>query len=219
MLPTTEVFAKAMQQIGIRRDDEVVVYDSKELGIFSAPRVAWTLKIFGHPAVHILNNFRLWVDQGYPTESGEVKEVEEVDEGQSSYPMPTLDAPKVVQFSEMKEIAKDYGKEGAEGVQVLDARSKGRWTGSEPEPRPGLSSGHMPGSINVPVSELLDPKTGALLPGEELRKLFLSKGLDPEKPIISSCGTGVTAAVIDAALGEADFGRPEARRLYDGSWT
>ncbi|KAL8859713.1 MAG: hypothetical protein Q9178_003828 [Gyalolechia marmorata] len=219
MLPTTKVFAKAMQQIGIRRDDEVVVYDSKELGIFSAPRVAWTLKVFGHPGVHILNNFRLWVDQGYPTESGEAKEVEEVEEGQSSYPTPTLDAPKVVQFSEMKEIAKDYGKEGAEGVQVLDARSKGRWTGSEPEPRPGLSSGHMPGSINVPISELLDPKTGALLPGEELRRLFVFKGLDPEKPIISSCGTGVTAAVIDAALGEADFGRPEARRLYDGSWT
>ncbi|KAL8904133.1 MAG: hypothetical protein Q9171_007155 [Xanthocarpia ochracea] len=219
MLPTTEVFAKAMQQIGIRRDDEVVVYDSQELGIFSAPRVAWTLKIFGHPGVHILNNFRLWVDQGYPTESGEVKEFEEVEEGQSSYPTPTLDAPKVVQFSEMKEIAKDYGKEGTEGVQVLDARSKGRWTGSEPEPRPGLPSGHMPGSINVPVSELLDPKTGALLPGKELRRLFESKGLDPEKPIISSCGTGVTAAVIDAALGEADFGRPEARRLYDGSWT
>ncbi|KAL8914297.1 MAG: hypothetical protein Q9172_007119 [Xanthocarpia lactea] len=219
MLPTAEVFAKAMQQIGIRRDDEVVVYDSKELGIFSAPRVAWTLKIFAHPGVHILNNFRLWVDQGYPTESGEVKEVEEVEEGQSSYPTPDLDASKVVQFSEMKEIAKDYGKEGAEGVQVLDARSKGRWTGSEPEPRPGLSSGHMPGSINVPVSELLDPKTGALLPGEELRRLFVSKGLNPEKPIISSCGTGVTAAVIDTALGEADFGRPEARRLYDGSWT
>ncbi|KAL8798992.1 MAG: hypothetical protein Q9223_007776, partial [Gallowayella weberi] len=216
MLPTAEDFAKAMEQIGVKQDDEVVVYDTQELGIFSAPRVAWTLKVFGHPGVHILNNFRLWVEQGYPTESGEV---ETTDAEPSYYPTPTIDASKVVAFSEMKEVARDYGKEGAEGIQVLDARSKGRWAGTDPEPRPGLSSGHMPGSINVPVPELLDPKTGALLPGDELRKVLESKGVDPEKPIISSCGTGVTAAVIDAALGEAGFGRPEIRRLYDGSWT
>ncbi|KAL9025969.1 MAG: hypothetical protein Q9180_007564, partial [Flavoplaca navasiana] len=215
MLPTAEVFAKAMQDIGIRRDDEICVYDTQELGIFSAPRVAWTLKVFGHPGVHILNNFRLWVEQGYPTESGETEPVE----GPSQYPTPTLESSKVVDFVEMKEIAKDYAKEGAEGAQVLDARSQGRWAGSTPEPRPGLLSGHMPGSINVPVSELLDPNTGALLPGDELRNLFISKGVDPEKPIISSCGTGVTAAVVDAALGEANFGNTETRRLYDGSWT
>ncbi|KAL8724296.1 MAG: hypothetical protein Q9166_008027 [cf. Caloplaca sp. 2 TL-2023] len=214
MLPTAEVFAKEMQKIGIRKDDEVVVYDTQELGIFSAPRVAWTLKVFGHPGVHILNNFRLWVKHGYPTESGDMETIE-----QSHYPTPSLDASKVVDFPEMKEIAKDYGKEGSEGIQVLDARSKGRWAGTEPEPRPGLPSGHIPGSINVPVPELLDPKTGAFLSAQELRKLFKSKSLDPERPIISSCGTGVTAAVIDAALGEAGFGHPEARRLYDGSWT
>ncbi|KAL8700616.1 MAG: hypothetical protein Q9201_005358 [Fulgogasparrea decipioides] len=216
MLPKPDVFAKAMQQIGIRRDDEVVVYDTQELGIFSAPRVAWTLHIFGHPIVHVLNNFRLWVEQGYPTESGEA---EAAVEEPSRYPTPILDASRVVDFPEMKEIARDYGKEGSEGIQLLDARSHGRWAGTEPEPRPGLSSGHMPGSINVPVPELLDPQTGAFLPGDELRRVFQSKGLDPEKPIISSCGTGVTAAVIDAALGEAGFGRPEVRRLYDGSWT
>lgn len=216
MLPTPEKFAKAMQEIGIRIEDEVVVYDTQELGIFSAPRVAWTLKIFGHPTIHLLNNFRLWVEQGHPTESGEI---EAIVEEPSQYPTPSLDASKVVNFSQMKEIAKDHGKEGAEGIQILDARSKGRWAGTEPEPRPGLPSGHMPGSINVPVPELLDPQTGALLPGEKLRRLFKLKGLDSEKPIVSSCGTGVTAAVIDAALGEAGFGQPEARRLYDGSWT
>ncbi|KAI4271631.1 MAG: hypothetical protein LQ337_005876 [Flavoplaca oasis] len=215
MLPTAEVFAKAMQDIGIRRDDEICVYDTQELGIFSAPRVAWTLKVFGHAGVHILNNFRLWVEQGYPTESGETESVE----APSQYPTPTLESSKVVGFTEMKEVAKDHAKEGAEGVQVLDARSQGRWAGSAPEPRPGLPSGHMPGSINVPVSELVDPKTGALLSGDELKKLFKSKGVDPEKPIISSCGTGVTAAVIDAALGEANLGNTETRRLYDGSWT
>ncbi|KAI4264954.1 MAG: hypothetical protein L6R35_007254 [Caloplaca aegaea] len=216
MLPSAETFAKAMQDMGIRKDDEVVVYDTQELGIFSAPRVAWTLQVFGHPGVHLLNNFRLWVEQGYPTESGKF---EAVVEEPSHYPTPTLDAARVVAFSEMKEIASDHGKEGSEGVQVLDARSKGRWAGTDPEPRPGLPSGHIPGSISVPVSELLDPDTGALLPGEELRRLFESKGVDSERPIISSCGTGVTAAVVDAALGEAGFGQPEARRLYDGSWT
>ena len=190
MLPTAEDFAKAMQEIGIRKDDEVVIYDSKELGIFSAPRVGWTFKVFGHPSVHLLNNFRLWVEQGYPTESGEV---EAVVEKPSHYPTPQVDPEKVVKFAEVKNITKDYGKEGAEEIQILDARPKGRWAGTTPEPRPGLSSGHIPGSINVPHSELLDPKTGTLLPSDELRRIFESKGVDPEKPIISSCGTGVTA--------------------------
>lgn len=216
MLPTAEGFAEAMQDIGIRKDDAVVVYDSQELGIFSAPRVGWTFKVFGHPNVHLLNNFRLWVQQGYPTETGEIEAV--VEEG-SHYPVPSIDPGKVVNFADMKDIAKDYNKEGAEGVQVLDARSKGRWAGSEPEPRPGLSSGHIPGSISVPFTELLDPTTGALLPGDELRRVFEKKGVDAEKPIVSSCGTGVTAAVIDAALSEAGFGKEEERRLYDGSWT
>ena len=216
MLPTAEGFAQAMKEIGIRKDDEVVIYDSKELGIFSAPRVAWTFKVFGHPSVHLLNNFRLWVEQGYPTESGEV---EVVVEAPSHYPTPQVDPEKVVKFAEVKDIAKDHGKEGAEGIQILDARPQGRWAGTSPEPRPGLSSGHIPGSISVPHSELLDAKTGALLPGDELRRIFESKGIDPEKPIISSCGTGVSAAVIDAALGEADFGYANDRRIYDGSWT
>ncbi|KAL8822142.1 MAG: hypothetical protein Q9191_007115 [Dirinaria sp. TL-2023a] len=216
MLPTEEGFAEAMQKLGIRKDDAVVVYDSQELGIFSAPRVGWTFKVFGHPNVHLLNNFRLWVQQGYPTETGDIEVV--VEEG-SHYPVPSIDPGKVVKFAEMRDIAKDYNKEGAEGVQVLDARSKGRWTGSEPEPRPGLSSGHIPGSINVPFNELLDPTTGALLPEDELRRVFEAKGIDVEKPIVSSCGTGVTAAVIDAALGEARFGNEQERRLYDGSWT
>ncbi|KAL9130675.1 MAG: hypothetical protein Q9217_001202 [Psora testacea] len=216
MLPTAEDFAKAMQQIGIRKDDEVVVYDSKELGIFSAPRVGWTFKVFGHPSVHVLNNFRLWVEQGYPTESGEV---EAIIEEKAEYPVPFVNPDMAVKFAEVRDIAKDLEKEGKDRIQILDARSKGRWEGSDPEPRPGLSSGHIPGSLNVPVSELLNPQTGALLPGEELRKIFESKGVEPEKPIISSCGTGVTAAVIDAALAEAEFGRADDRRIYDGSWT
>jgi len=214
MLPDAPTFSRAMQTLGIRRDDSIVVYDTAELGIFSAPRVAWTLRVFGHSGVHILNNYKLWVEEGFPVEEGEQEKFEP-----SDYEATELDAQKVVAFEEMKEIAKDHNKEGNEGVQVLDARSKGRWAGTDPEPRPGLSSGHMPGSLSVPVPELLDPKTKAFLPAEELRKIFESKGLDPSKPIISSCGTGVTAAVIDAALTEAGIGADSTRRLYDGSWT
>lgn len=216
MLPTAEGFANAMKSLGLKRDDTLVVYDTQELGIFSAPRVGWTLRVFGHPGVHVLNNFRLWVDHGYPVESGEITNPTE---GPSDYPIPNLSPSMVAHFAEMKDIAKDYGKEGADAIQILDARSKGRWAGTEPEPRPGLSSGHMPGSISLPISDLLDPETGALLSGESLTRVFESKGIDPQKPIISSCGTGVTAAVIDAALGEAKFGNAEDRRIYDGSWT
>lgn len=213
MLPSPQVFKEAMSEMGINRDDAVVVYDTAELGIFSAPRVAWTLKVFGHPAVHILNNFRLWVEQGYPTEGGEQAQF-----GRTSYPLPELEKGKVVAFEEVRELAKDHNKEGAEDVQILDARSEGRWKGTEAEPRPGLPSGHMPGSTSVPVPVLLDPNTKAYLPPEELRRVFEQRGVDPSKPVISSCGTGVTATVIDAALIEAGYGAG-SRRIYDGSWT
>lgn len=213
MLPSASDFAKAMSGLGIKRDDTVVVYDSHELGIFSAPRVGWTLKAFGHDSVHVLNNFKVWVEEGFPTESGEFWDVDTC-----VYPIPEFNSSKLVEFEEMKELAKDYNKEGAEPVQILDARSPGRWAGKDPEPRPGLPSGHIPGSISIPVSELLDPVKKTILPGDQLRKIFESKGVDPNRPIINSCGTGVTAAVIDAALSEAGYSE-EGRRLYDGSWT
>ncbi|EOO02390.1 putative thiosulfate sulfurtransferase protein [Phaeoacremonium minimum UCRPA7] len=214
MLPGPKDFAAAMSELGIRREDTVVVYDTKELGIFSAPRVGWTLQVFGHPKVHVLNNFRLWVEEGLPTESGELYNVE-----CNTYPIPELDASKVASFEDVKEVAMDFNKEGAEGVQILDARSNGRWTGKAPEPRPGLSSGHMPGSINIPFDAVLDPTTKAFLPADQLKKIFQDKGVDPQKPIISSCGTGVTAVVLETALTEAGYGSADLRRVYDGSWT
>lgn len=214
MLPSASDFASAMSGLGIRRDDTVVVYDSAEQGIFSAPRVGWTLKAFGHDSVHVLNNFKLWVEEGYPTESGEFWDVDTC-----TYPIPAFDASKLIEFEEVRGLARDWNKEGAEGVQILDARSEGRWKGTDPEPREGLSSGHMPGSISMPMSDLLDPVTKAILPREKLREVFEKKGVDPNKPIVNSCGTGVTAAVIDAALTEAGWGDESKRRLYDGSWT
>lgn len=146
-------------------------------------------------------------------EEGEPKQWEK-----TSYPLPELDKSRVIAFEDVKEIAKDLHKEGRDDSQILDARSEGRWRGHDPEPRPGLSSGRIPGSKSVPVPELLDPTTKAFLPPDELRRIFEQKGVDPEKPIISSCGTGVTATVIDAALTVAGFGEG-SRRIYDGSWT
>lgn len=213
MLPTSTDFAKAMSGLGIRRDDTVVVYDSLEHGIFSAPRVAWTLKVFGHDSVHVLNNFKLWVEEGYPIESGEFYNVDTC-----VYPIPAYNDSKVIEFEDVKEVVGDYNKEGSEGVQIIDARPKGRWTGVDPEPRPGLESGHMPGSISLPFSELLDPTTKTFLPKDKLVEIFAKRGVDPKRPIISTCGTGVTAAIVDAALSEAGYPE-EGRRLYDGSWT
>jgi thiosulfate/3-mercaptopyruvate sulfurtransferase len=214
MLPTCDVFAAAMSKLGIRREDEVVVYDTEELGLFSAPRAGWTLRVFGHPKVHVLNNFRLWVQEGFPVETGP-PEVPNI----TKYPVPAYNTDMVVKFAEMKTIGYDHGKEGSEDVQILDARSKGRFDGTDPEPRPGIKSGHMPGAHNVPFQQLLDPNTKAMLPAEELRKVFGAKKLDPKTPIIASCGTGVTAAIVEAALKEAGFGDSHDRRLYDGSWT
>ncbi|KIX00252.1 uncharacterized protein Z518_10391 [Rhinocladiella mackenziei CBS 650.93] len=214
MLPTCDVFADAMGKLGVRKEDELVIYDTEELGLFSAPRVAWTMRVYGHPKVHVLNNFRIWVKEGYPVETGPPK-VPNI----TKYPVPSYNTDMVVKFAEMKTIGYDYGKEGSEEIQILDARSQGRWEGTEPEPRPGLKSGHMPGSMNLPFQELLDPETKALLPREELKKIFELKKLDSTKPFIATCGTGVTAAIIEAALKEAEFGSDHDRRLYDGSWT
>ena len=214
MLPDGKGFAAALSEMGIHKQDIVVIYDTKELGIFSAPRVGWTFKIFGHPNVHILNNFKLWVDQGLPTESGELYSVE-----CCPYPIPQLDPSKVATFDDVREVAMDYNKEGAEGVQILDARPNGRFLGTDPEPREGLSSGHMPGSISIPSSAVLDPDTKAYPSPEKLRSIFKEKGVDPNKPIISSCGSGVSACVIETGLDVAQYGSAEARRVYDGSWT
>ena len=216
MLPTAEGFAESMSELGLKRDDHLVVYDSHEQGIFSAPRVAFTLKIFGHSRVHILNNFKLWVDEGYPTESG--KPAPELWE-KSTYPIPNINPDRVACFRDVRSIAQDFTKADSEKIQIIDARSSGRFSGSTPEPRPSISSGHIPGSFNVPLPEILDPNTKAFLPKEELQKLFRSKGLDPTKRIVSSCGTGVMAAALDVALEEAEFGAEEDRRVYDGSWT
>ncbi|KAG0125305.1 Rhodanese-like domain-containing protein [Tuber indicum] len=211
MLPTGETFAEAMSQMGVGREDTVVLYDSPQTGIFSAPRAAWTFRVFGHPRVHLLNNFKVWVEQGFPVEKGPVGQAVK-----TQYPVTEPDLSLVSPFEEIREIAEEGGREG---VQILDARPQGRFLGSDPEPRPGLPSGHVPGSISVPFSELVDPVSKKLRSGKELGKVLLSKGVDPSDEVEKKlmCGTGVTAAVIESALQLAGFGGK--RKIYDGSWT
>jgi len=133
MLPSPELFADAMSRLGIEKGDTVVVYDTKELGIFSAPRVGWMMKVFGHENVHVLNNFRRWVQDGYPTESGEPSDVQQVE-----YAVPKMEESMVVDFEDVREIAQIRMKERVQKVQILDARSKGRFDGVDPEPRAGM---------------------------------------------------------------------------------
>jgi len=216
MLASPNDFAAAVGKLGISNDDVVVVYDTAELGIFSGPRVAWNFRIFGHKKIHLLNNFRLWVEQGLPTERGPAKTPEAVE-----YSVLSISKPRaVLTYETMKGLAQDdkATKEKFPNVSTIDARPKGRFDGTAPEPRPGLPSGHMPGSTSVPFSDVLDPDTKAFLPTEKLKELLESKGIDLKSPIISSCGTGVSAAVLDTALME--LGVPaDQRYLYDGSWT
>lgn len=213
MLPTAEVFAEAMSDLGISRDDTVVVYDSPALGIFSAPRAAWTFKIFGHPKVHLLNNFKEWVDTGLPTESGD----EGIKFPKTEYPKVQSESQGVASFEEIKELAQHDSN--GKSIQIIDARPRGRWLGKDPEPRPGLPSGHIPKSISLPFSELLDPTTKKLRPAEELKKILLDSGINPSENVEKNlmCGTGVTAVVLYAALEQAGIGGK--KKVYDGSWT
>jgi len=132
MLPSPEVFAAAMSSLGIRRDDTVVVYDSAKAGIYSAPRVGWMLRVFRHPRVHVLNNYKLWVDAGFPVEAGAPEAPEP-----SQYPVPDVDRAKLVQFEEMQKLCLAEPSCQPRDGYVLDARSFGRWSGQEEEPIPG----------------------------------------------------------------------------------
>lgn len=142
MLPSGEVFAKHMSKLGIRRGDTIVVYDGPHIGIFSAPRAAWTFRIFGHENVHVLNNFKLWVEEGLPTESGERKK----DWEETNYPVVQPNKGMVVDYEEMLQLVDEGARDG---VEIMDARPVGRFWGEEPEPRPEISSGHAPGGSTI----------------------------------------------------------------------
>ncbi|KAK6361825.1 hypothetical protein TWF730_005539 [Orbilia blumenaviensis] len=227
MLPPTKVFVEAMRKLKVRREDHLVFYDSFEAGILAAPRAAWTARIMGHQGVSILNNFKIYVKEGFEVVKGEDGildyEARELT-GAEEYPEDiTAELDRVVAFDEVAALARENLQlkgDVAKGIQILDARPGGRFTGKDPEPRAGLSSGHLPGSISVPFGSLLGGE-GEILDGGKLREILEKAGVkDDGKTKIASCGTGVTAAVIDLALEEAGFQEGTGkRRVYDGSWT
>lgn len=200
MLPTETLFTAAMEALGIGRTMKIVVYDTA--GLFSAPRVWWTLHAFGAVDVQILDGgFPQWLAEGRPTESGEARH----------YPArfdAKLDRNWVASIDEV-------AKRLAEGsAQVLDARAAERFRGEVPEPRAGVRPGHIPGARNLPVSEVV--KDGRLVDPAAIRAAVAAAGIDPSRPVITSCGSGVTAAILWLALDV--IGAPP-KALYDGSWT
>lgn len=201
MLPSADELAAAVGALGIGNEHRVVVYDTR--GVMSAARVWWTFRAFGHDAVVVLDGgFKKWLAEGRAVESGRA-------------------APEPRKFAARArpELVRDLRAmlDNLEtgGAQVLDARSAGRFAGTEPEPRAGLRAGHIPGSLNLPVDALSRPD-GTLRPVEELRTAFAAAGLDPERPVVTSCGSGVTASVL--ALGMYRIGRTDVA-VYDGSWS
>ncbi|WP_374514579.1 3-mercaptopyruvate sulfurtransferase [Brevundimonas sp.] len=199
MLPSPEAFAARMGALGLSETDHIVVYDT--LGLRSAPRVWWMLKVMGARRAQVLDGgLPAWREAGLPLDSG------------------PAGAPKPAAFeawllADAVASMDDVRRALAAGGQVLDARPAARFRGEADEPRPGLRSGHMPGARSLPFPEVLDAD-GRLKRPEALRAAFVSAGIDPDRPTITTCGSGVTAAIL--GLGLAALDRPF--RLYDGSW-
>jgi thiosulfate/3-mercaptopyruvate sulfurtransferase len=199
MLPGPTQFGEVVGALGIGDGDAVVVYDSA--GLYSAPRVWWTFRVFGAKKVYILDGgLPKWKSEGRPLEKGDAK------------PAPRkftaeMNVSAVAMLGDVRMALTD------DSVQIVDARSPERYAGKAPEPRPGLRSGHMPRSFNVPYGRLVE--NGQLASRARIEAAFAEAGVDLDKPIITSCGSGLTAAILTFAL-EA-IGK-EPKGLYDGSW-
>jgi thiosulfate/3-mercaptopyruvate sulfurtransferase len=199
MLPNAEQFGREIGALGIGDQDTIVVYDGA--GLFAAPRVWWTFRMFGAEKVFILaGGLPRWKAEGRPLESGEVK--------RSPRSFRAGQTPAAV-----ASLAQVQAALADRSVQVVDVRPADRFRGEAPEPRPGLRSGHMPGSLNVPYTALIE--NGALAPPERIRQALAAGGVDIDNPIIASCGSGVSAATLWLALDS--LGKTPAA-LYDGSW-
>jgi len=200
MLPGPDQFGKAVGNLGITENDTIVVYDGT--GFFSAPRVWWTFKIFGARNVFILDGgLPAWKQEGRPLDTGEVKRPQRTFNAD-------MDTGAVAMLSDVQMALNDSS------AQVVDARSAGRFAGTEPEPRAGLRSGHMPGARSVPSTEIIE--NGRLASPEKIAAAFKKAGIDTDKPIITTCGSGVTAVIL--AMGLDAIGK-KLPRVYDGSWS
>ena len=201
-LPSPEWFTQGMQACGLHTGMMVVVYDGA--GVFSAPRLWWLLKSFGYDSVKVLNGgLPAWLREGLPVESG----TPEILKG--NYQVSAL-ASGFVSASQVLDLVQGKGT-----AQIADARSAGRFSGSEPEPRAGLRSGHIPTSCNVPYGSLLDD-AGQLLPVETLQRIWLGQGVNQESSVITSCGSGISACVLALSLHECGL---RDVSVYDGSWS
>lgn len=204
MLPSPQGFAAAISGLGIGSADTVIVYDST--GLSSAARAWWMFRIFGHDAVYVL-------DGGLPGWLAAGGELETTPT--SANPVPA--AFRATFRPEMVRTVTDMQanlETGAE--QVLDARTAGRFEATAPEPRAGLRGGHIPGARSLPFTELLEAESRCMLEGEALRARFTAAGIDLSRPVTTSCGSGITAAVL--ALGLHRLGVSDVA-VYDGSWT
>ena len=199
-LASPQYFAQYVGSMGVSADDTIVVYDGP--GLFSAPRAWWMFRVMGVFQVYILNGgFDRWKAQGRPVTAEPTRIAPGVFHAD-------FDAGRVVSLDEMRRVV------GSGDNQIADARSAGRFAGTDPEPRAGVRSGHMPGARNVPITAL--GENGELLSKDRLRKVIEDAGIDLSKPVVTSCGSGITAAAITLAL--ETIGHTD-NRLYDGSWT
>jgi thiosulfate/3-mercaptopyruvate sulfurtransferase len=200
MLPGPDQFGAAAGDLGISEKDTIVVYDGS--GLYSAPRVWWTFRIFGSQKVYILDGgLPAWKTEGRPVEAGTVKRPKKTFNAE-------MDTGAVAMVTDVQMALND------KSAQVVDARSAGRFAGREPEPRAGLRPGHMPGAFSVPFTEIVE--NGRLASPERISQAFKKAGVDPDKPVITSCGSGVTAAIL--TLGLETLGKKPGR-IYDGSWS
>jgi thiosulfate/3-mercaptopyruvate sulfurtransferase len=200
MLPSAEAFAREVGALGIADTDTIVVYDGVGLG--GAPRVWWTFRVFGARNVFILDGgLPKWKAEGRPLQSGAVKREPRRFKAK-------FGAASVADVSAVRHALAE------KTAQLVDARPADRFRGEAPEPRPGVRSGHMPGALNVPSTALVEG--GRLIAPERIQQVFAAGGVDLTKPIITSCGSGVTAATLWFALDA--IGKPP-QALYDGSWS
>ncbi len=202
MVPTPGRFAKLLGALGVGNQSRVVFYDQK--GLASAARGWWLMGLFGHDAAAVLDGgLPKWLREGRPIEAG----------------IPPL--PAAAEFrpdfraARLRGVGDLLGNVSTAREQVLDARAAGRFTGAVPEPRAGMRSGHIPGSRNLPYTDLLHPD-GTFRSAEEVRLLLAEAGIDGSRPVVTSCGSGVTACILTLGLRVA--GLPEGA-VYDGSWT
>ncbi|ONK74447.1 uncharacterized protein A4U43_C03F6340 [Asparagus officinalis] len=222
MLPSEEAFAAAVSALGIQNKDGVIVYDGK--GIFSAARVWWMFRVFGHDKVWVLDGgLPQWRASGYDVESSASGDsilkasaaseaIEKIYRGQPVGPAnfeAKLQPHLLWTLDQIKQNINDQTH------QHVDARSKARFDGLAPEPRKGIRSGHVPGSKCIPFVQMLDGSQ-MLLPSSELMKRFEQEGISLDRPVVTSCGTGVTACIL--ALGLHRIGKSDVP-IYDGSWT